>query len=47
MQISGCGPLCGGTLRVIADVIDPGATQTILARLKQRAPLDATEKHVG
>jgi hypothetical protein len=32
---------CGGTLRVIADVTDPDAIQTILAHLKQRAPPDA------
>jgi len=32
---------------VIADVTDPDAIQTILAHLKQRAPPDATEKHVG
>jgi hypothetical protein len=31
-------PLCGGTLRVIADVTDPDVIQTILAHLKQRAP---------
>ena len=35
--ISVC-PLCGGTLRVIADVTDPDATQTILAHLRHRAP---------
>ena len=31
-------PLCGGALRVIADVTDPHVIQTILAHLKQRAP---------
>tara|TARA_B110000503_G_scaffold59221_1_gene94492 strand:+ start:235 stop:465 length:231 start_codon:yes stop_codon:yes gene_type:complete len=34
-DISVC-PLCGGTLRVIAEVTDPDAIQTILAHLKQR-----------
>ena len=37
IDISVC-PLCGGTLRVIADVTDPDVIQTILAHLKQRAP---------
>jgi hypothetical protein len=41
IDISVC-PLCGGTLRVIADVTDPHAIQTILAHLRQRAPPDAT-----
>jgi hypothetical protein len=40
IDISVC-PLCGGTLRVIADVTDPEAIRTILAYLKQRAPPDA------
>jgi len=40
IDISVC-PLCGGTLRVIADVTDPDAIRTILAHLKQRAPPDA------
>ncbi len=40
IDISVC-PLCGGTLRVIADVTDPDAIQTILAHLRQRAPPDA------
>jgi len=34
----------GGTLRVIADVNDPDAIQTILAHLKQRAPPDAARR---
>lgn len=37
IDISVC-PLCGGTLRVIADVTDPDVIRTILAHLKQRAP---------
>ena len=37
IDISVC-PLCGGTLRVIADVTDPDAIQTILAHLRQRSP---------
>jgi len=37
IDLSVC-PLCGGTLRMIADVTDPGVIQTILAHLKQRAP---------
>ena len=37
IDISVC-PLCGGTLRVIADVTDPDTIQTILAHLRQRAP---------
>jgi hypothetical protein len=37
IDISVC-PLCGSTLRVIADVTDPDVIQTILAHLKQRAP---------
>jgi len=40
IDISVC-PLCGGTLRVIADVTDPEAIRTILAHLRQRAPPDA------
>ena len=36
IDISVC-PLCGGTLRVIADVTDPDVIQTILAHLQQRA----------
>ena len=40
IDISVC-PLCGGTLRVIADVTDPDAIRTILAHLRQRAPPDA------
>jgi len=36
--------LCGGTLRVIADVIGPDATQTILAYLKQRARPDVVHQ---
>ena len=48
IDISVC-PLCGGTLRVIADVIDPDVIQSILAHLKQRAPPGATptENYVG
>ncbi len=37
-------PLCGGTLRVIADITDPDVIQTILAHLKQRAPPDAVRR---
>ena len=37
-------PLCGGTLRVIADVTDPDTIQTVLAHLKQRAPPDAVRR---
>jgi hypothetical protein len=33
--------LCGGTLRVIAEVTDPDAIQTIRTHLKQRAKPDA------
>jgi hypothetical protein len=33
-----------GTLRVIADVTDPDAIQTILAHLRQRAPPDAVHR---
>jgi hypothetical protein len=36
IDISVC-PLCGGTLRVIADVTDPDVIQTILVHLKQRS----------
>ena len=43
IDISVC-PLCGGTLRVIADVTDPDAIRTILAHLKQRAPPDAVRR---
>jgi len=43
IDISVC-PLCGGTLRVIADVTDPDAIQTILAHLRQRAPPDAVRR---
>ena len=37
-------PLCGGTLRVIADITDPDAIQTILAQNRQRAPSDARRR---
>jgi len=37
-------PLCGGTLRVIADVTDPDVIQTILVHLQQRAPPDAARR---
>ncbi|MDC0069678.1 transposase [Gammaproteobacteria bacterium] len=40
IDISVC-PLCGGTLKVIADVTEPDAIQTILAHLEQRALPDA------
>ncbi len=43
IDISVC-PLCGGTLRVIADVTDPDVIQTILAHLKQRAPPGAAHR---
>ena len=43
IDISVC-PLRGGTLRVIADVTDPDAIQTILAHLRQRAPPDAAHR---
>ena len=43
IDISVCR-LCGGTLRVIADVTDPDAIQTILAHLRQRAPPDAVRR---
>jgi len=43
LDISVCS-LCGGTLRVIADVTDPDAIQTILAHLRQRAPPDAVRR---
>jgi hypothetical protein len=43
IDISVC-PLCGGTLRVIADVTDPDAIQTILAHLRQRARPDAVRR---
>ena len=46
IDISVC-PLCGGTLRVIADVTDPDAIQTILAHLKQREPPDAVRRGKG
>jgi hypothetical protein len=37
IDISMC-PLCGGTLRVIADVTDPDVIRSILEHFKQRAP---------
>ena len=37
-------PLCGGTLRVIADITDPDAIQTILVQNRQRAPSDARRR---
>jgi len=37
-------PLSDGKLRVIADVTDQDAIQTILAHLKQRAPPDAVHQ---
>jgi hypothetical protein len=37
-------PLCGGTLRVIADGTDPDLIQTILVHLRQRAPPGATPR---
>ena len=40
IDISVC-PLCGGTLRVTADVTAPDAIQTLLVHLRQRAPPDA------
>ena len=43
IDISVC-PLCGGTLRVIADVTDPDVIQRILVHLKQRAPPAATPR---
>ena len=43
IDISVC-PLCGGTLRVIADVTEPDAIQTILAHLRQRAHPDAVHQ---
>ena len=43
IDISVC-PLCGGTLRVIADVTNPDVIQTILAHLKQRAPAGAAHR---
>ena len=43
IDISVC-PLCGDTLRVIADVTDPDVTQTILVHLQQRAPPDAVRR---
>jgi hypothetical protein len=43
IDISVC-PLCGGRLRVIADVTDPAVIQTILAHLKQRAPPGAVRR---
>jgi hypothetical protein len=43
IDISVC-PLRGGILRVIADVTDPDAIQTILAHLKQHAPPDAVHR---
>jgi len=43
IDISVC-PLCGGTLRVIADVTDPDVIQTILAHLQQRGPPGAVRR---
>ena len=43
IDISVC-PLCGGTLRVIADLTNPDVIQTILAHLKQRAPPGAAHR---
>jgi len=43
IDISVC-PLCGGTVRVIADVTEPDVIQTILAHLKQRAPPGAMRR---
>tara|TARA_B110000977_G_C10764244_1_gene371974 strand:- start:85 stop:387 length:303 start_codon:yes stop_codon:yes gene_type:complete len=42
-DISFC-PLCGDTLRVIAEVTDPDTIQTILAHLRQRAPAGAVHR---
>ena len=39
--------LRGGTLRVIADVIDPDVIQTLLAHLKQRAPPGAAHRQTA
>ena len=39
--------LRGGTLRVIADVIDPEVIQTLLAHLKQRAPPGAAHRQTA
>ena len=46
IDISDC-PLCGGRLRVIADVTDPAVIQTILAHLKQRAPPGAVRRRTA
>ncbi|MGB7476144.1 MAG: hypothetical protein WBM26_08020 [Polyangiales bacterium] len=43
IDISVC-PLCGGRVRVIADVTEPDVIQTILAHLKQRAPPGAVSR---
>jgi len=43
IDISAC-PLCGGKLRVTADITDPDAIQTILAQHRQRAPSDARRR---
>jgi len=43
IDISVCR-LCGGTLRVIADVTDPDVIQTILAHLKERALPEAVRR---
>lgn len=43
IDISVC-PLCGGALRVIADVTDPDVIRVILAHLKQRAPPEAVHQ---
>jgi len=43
IDISVC-PLCGGGVRVIADVTEPDVIQTILAHLKQRAPPGAMRR---
>ena len=46
IDISVC-PLCGGALRVIADVTDAHVIQTILAHLKQRAPPGAAHRQTA
>jgi hypothetical protein len=46
IDISVC-PLCGGRVRVIADVTDPDVIQTILAHLKQRAPPVAVRRQTA
>ena len=45
IDVSVC-PLCGGTLRVIADVTDPDVIQTILVHMKQRAPPGAVHRQM-